>query len=519
MPSKPAPKGDIGHGSSSDVFPQIDARFQRFSNFRTESSAFATLVYGHAGKPKVLRYDVAMLVKRGALLSALQAKGTIFTMDAAVWHAFAMYLGLAAICFCLVFFVSDTDDFDSSNLESVSNYLNMFIPFILGLYVSLSLTRWWSLRTDGIGKVLDSAQNLSLVCVALLPGPEWQDWHDQVLKYALASISLIVQTVRCKDGIESLGPEKEGLLTAEEVKILADMPVRPRPAVMWSWICALCTKVLEEQAVPPGKQRDVVAECVKARDGISLIWTYLGTQLPFAYVHLVTFLVNLNNLVMAIKCGVVFGSSMKTKNWIQAASQVIFIFVVPLLYQGLLSVSYIIHDPFGEDLLDFPVMAFQEYCNEASLTLSHFTHLCPALATDYGPPPSRRAMALRKGHGRAAADKEAAEELGFGTEKAQQAPAAAAAPQGLQKQEGVDDTDGEVIDSPLLASLREQMRTKDDLITSLQQQNQLLESSVNVVNTRLRTLESSSMRLPAAPAPPPPGWCAAPTPGNDRVRG
>jgi len=504
-----ASKGSQGFGASGDVFPQIDARFQRFSNFKTESSSFATLVYGHAGKPKVLKYDVATLVKRGAFLTAMRAKGTIFTMDAAVWHALVMYFVLSGGFGALAYFFSNVASFDYTKLESVSNYLNMFIPFILGLYVSLALARWWILRTDGIGKVLDSAQNLTLVCAALLPGPEFQEWHDQVTKYALASVSLIVQTVRNKANVEALGPKQENLLTADEVTLLADMPIRPRPAVMWSWICALCTKVLEEQGIPPGKQRDAVAECVKARDGISLIWTYLGTQLPFAYVHLVTFLVNLNNLVMAIKCGVVFAASVKNRNWIHAGSQAVFVFVVPLLYQGLLSVSYIIHDPFGEDLLDFPVMAFQEYMNEAAMTLSYYTHKCPALQQDYGPPPTTRQLTLRKGMGRVTADREASAELSK-ADRTDSRSGPGSAPSG--NEQGVDDTDGDVVESPLLTSLREQMRVKDDLITSLQQQNQLLESNVTVVNTRLRSLESQMSRLP--PVPPPMqqsgSWCSSP---------
>lgn len=485
-----------------------DPKTQRFKGCRMESSKFATLVYGHAGKPKVLNYSVAALVKNGAFWTALRTSGTIFTMDNSVWVSLAMYMVIAGVCGGATWFVAD--DIDYTKLEAVSNYLNMFIPFILGLYVSLALTRWWELRINGIGKVLDAAQNVILISVALLPSAEFQEWHDQVLKYALSSISLIVQTVRDKDNVKSMGPEGEGLLTAEEVELLKDMPIRPRPAVMWSWICALCTRVMEEQGIPPGKHRDVIAECVKARDGISLIWTYLGTQLPFAYVHLVTFLVNLNNLVMAIKCGVVFAVTMKNKNYIHASSQLVFIWVVPVLYQGLLSVSYIIHDPFGEDMLDFPVMAFQEYMNEQCVTLSQFSHACPARQQEYGPAPTVRALSLRKGMGRLVADEEQnsfdRKQDGGGTNG---------------NGEAVEDTDGELVESPLLGSLREQMRVKDELITSLQQQNQLLESTVSVVNNRMRSLESSQPRLPPHQLPSAPEratWCSAPTTGTDRVR-
>jgi hypothetical protein len=138
-------------------------------------------------------------------------------------------------------------------------------------------------------------------------------------------------------------------------------------------------KLTEELDLPPGKYRDVALECVAARNGISLIWTYLRTQLPFAYVHLVTFLVNLNNLVVSVKCGVVLAMAMKAEAWPQCVNQLLYILVVPPLYQGLLGISHVIHDPFGEDLLDFPVMAFQEITNESCVSVTGWGYMCPAL--------------------------------------------------------------------------------------------------------------------------------------------
>merc|ERR1719440_322504 len=71
--------------------------------------------------------------------------------------------------------------------------------------------------------------------------------------------------------------------------------------------------------------------------------------------------------------------NIKAEVWSECINQVLFLCVVPPLYQGLLSISHVIHDPFGEDLLDFPVMAFQEYMNEASVVISGSGNLCPAL--------------------------------------------------------------------------------------------------------------------------------------------
>jgi hypothetical protein len=343
---------------------QIDPKLQRFSNFRQEHTNFVTLAYGHAGKAKILQYDLASLVSAGALHTAIKTPGTIFTMDWSLAKSQLMYisifLGTSVGCY---FLMSDDQNIDRVELEELAGYLNVFIPFILGLYISLCLARWWSLRVDGLGRVLDASQNVAILMTGMFPGPQWSDLHDQVLKWGLASVSLIVNACREKENIDALGPKGDNLFTEEEIELVMQVPYRARPVVMWCWILMLVAKICEDLEIAPGKYRDVAMECISARNGISLIWTYLRTQLPFAYVHLVTFLVNLNNLVVSVKCGMVLSMAIKATAWSQCVNQVLFLFIVPPLYQGLLGISHVIHDPFGEDLLDFPVMAFQEYTN------------------------------------------------------------------------------------------------------------------------------------------------------------
>jgi len=366
---------------------QLDPKLRRFSEFRQEHTEFVTLAYGHAGKAKILLYDLAALVKSGALHSAVNTPGTIFTMDSSLIRSQSMYVAFFLAIFTVSYFaVPDVGgSIDRLELEEVAEYLNVFIPFILGLYISLCLARWWMLRVDGVGAVLDASLNLSLLMSSMFPGAEWSELHDQVLRWGLASVSLIVNSCREIESIESLGPKGDGLVTEEEMLIIKEIPYRARPQVMWCWILMLSAKICGDVGMPPGRYRDIAMECVSARNGISLIWTYLRTQLPFAYVHLVTFLVNLNNLVVSFKCGMVMAMAMKAGSWSQCVNQVLFLFVVPPLYQGLLGISHVIHDPFGEDLLDFPVMAFQEYTNESCVSVIRHGHKCPALEKAWGP--------------------------------------------------------------------------------------------------------------------------------------
>merc|ERR1719408_834064 len=68
---------------------------------------------------------------------------------------------------------------------------------------------------------------------------------------------------------------------------------------------------------------------------------------------------------MAFKCGIILGSeyAKAVVNEVKVDRLLIFnecffVIIIPLVYDGLLSISYMIHDPFGSDILDFPVTAY-----------------------------------------------------------------------------------------------------------------------------------------------------------------
>jgi len=471
-------------------------KLKRFQNFRQVVKSFTTLAYGHAGTPKVLHYDLAALVQKGAFHTVFATKASIFTMDSSLAKSQLLYMcwfGLTGACAYL--FLPLVHLRGMQELEKFTNYWNVFIPFILGLYISLNITRWWTLRTEGIGMVLDAVQNVVLLTNGIFPGVAWSEVHDQVLKYGLASISLIVNSCRGNEEIESLGPQGDNLFTPEEMEVVYAVPYRARPVLMWTWILMLISKLCNENDVNDGKFRDVAGECKKARNGISVIWSYLRTQLPFAYVHLVTFMVNLNNFFVSIKCGILFALAIKQDEHSRALNQFFFVCIVPPLYQALLTISYVIHDPFGEDLLDFPVMAFQEYCNEAAVSMSAMGHRCPALKK---PEWSLEALhilqgcPIQKDQGeplqavQAAIDKEAIINSAYGGGD----PGIAV---GM-----IEETIQDAV-SQLESAMNGQLEAKDEVITMLRERVKWLESTLSGLGGRLQMLEGRPRSLPPEP--------------------
>merc|ERR1719265_236158 len=114
---------------------------------------------------------------------------------------------------------------------------------------------------------------------------------------------LVVKAARGETDLGHL--VEQGLLDEEEKKVCEETALFQRASMMWVWILRICGEGFDAAKLPPPRYNAIMAKAMQARDGIQTIHTYLDTQLPFAYVHLITLLVNLQNVVFAIKCGLV----------------------------------------------------------------------------------------------------------------------------------------------------------------------------------------------------------------------
>lgn len=351
------------------------------SSMRLERGLVTCLAYGVAGKPKLLFYDLERLVQHGAL-STLFVKGTVLTMDTGVLQTLLCNLVFAA---CLAVFAVLTDggggggaagdaaevrDF-GSGLTKLSSYLNGFVPFVLGMYLSLAIARWWKLRIAALGKVFDAVANTMVIVGKCCIQERFHPVRDQALRYSLVSILLLLKAARRKEEITDL-IEKD-LLRPSEAEILKSLAPFQRCMAIWTWVVIACDKAFTKAKRPIGNALMVAKTATKARDGIQTIHTYLHSQLPYAYVQLVSALVNISNTIFSMKCGYVFGQALLRNDVNAMGVQVFMILLAPTSYAALLAITYTIEDPFGEDMLDFPIAAYTEYvaqCCESALLAS-----------------------------------------------------------------------------------------------------------------------------------------------------
>ena len=93
------------------------------------------------------------------------AKGTVFTMDIITNGIILVYLFLGLGIFVLLEFVLGVPvaKGDAVPVENLVKYFGKIVPFVLALYLSLSISRWWILRTGALGSILDSLANTCMI--------------------------------------------------------------------------------------------------------------------------------------------------------------------------------------------------------------------------------------------------------------------------------------------------------------------------------------------------------------------
>jgi len=247
------------------------------------------------------------------------------------------------------------------------------------------LARWWAIRTEAVGAIGDHCINVSgiLVSVAarVLVNPEdwlsFKDYHCKIVKYGLASMSCVVMEAHKEadaGGPEDDDPTKHQVHRLEkllELGLLSELEKNTleqctcHASCLWSWITALSVEALEAMKVPAPNINMLYQEVRNAMGGIHNAHNYLGTQLPFPYVHMITLLVNVNSLVICVVSGVQCAIGSQRGEIAVCVCNVAKIYMLPVLYQALLQICVFLSDPFGDDIIDFPIRAFQRDVSQA----------------------------------------------------------------------------------------------------------------------------------------------------------
>eukprot|EP01084_Bolivina_argentea_P114931 204508_1 len=225
-----------------------------------------------------------------------------------------LYALIFCLCVFLVAFNLETHAwFDSNNTVASSGFKTIF-AFLAGLYLSLHITRWWRLRTNGIGNIWGAS-----TAIANLLGPLYKYYKKKypsnidelidILKHIhrikrLCQASLALVFVRHKqDGFTWDSLVELDILTETQHDNIKSVPAS-HPEYVWHLIqCELLSlkhnhnKIYE---ISLDNNISLQSQVLKGRSGAGLIGAQIGTQLPVTYAHFVTVIGKLLNISMCI---------------------------------------------------------------------------------------------------------------------------------------------------------------------------------------------------------------------------
>lgn len=343
----------------------------------------------HAGEKQIVHYDADRLVHLSILLR-LFAKGSLCAKGK-VWQQvtffFILWVVLTLVLLSTIRYASKLDD---KSIRTLSSYLNSFMPFFFAMYLNVVFGRWWTMRTAGLGAMWQVVDDLCVILASHCPGDKFEQQRSTLLRYGLLSQALIYQVARKQVYLEQL--VTDGLLMPSEKLLLEEAP-GSLPQTVWVWILDLWRKLHTEGHIEWWVVQHAQKLCGEGRRAIKTIFTYVTCQIPFGWVHLMTFMVNITLIVLVTKAAIItakdvahmqgsvlpctmdiregFSCNSDFHDQVSIFSQIIQLIIVPFLFLAFLEFTNELTNPFGEDPHDFPRKVYMCGMRDENLGFFH----------------------------------------------------------------------------------------------------------------------------------------------------
>jgi predicted membrane chloride channel (bestrophin family) len=269
--------------------------------------------------------------------------------------------------------------------REIAAFLRIFVGVLLGFFLSVSVTRWWS-AMRGFMQITDSLKNLQVELNTY--GVPEKDCVE-VLRLGVMSTWILVINLQAEAQPHQrqastkrrlLKQFKSGVgmdptfstVRKEEIDLLET--VHDPTSALWMWLSLQLGRLSEDGLVPQmttGTFSRLLDISHEAHGGMRIVRTSITCQAPFIYVQMLASLVHLNNIISALSFGMILGGMLgSTLSWAQAPGfkhaehssqkQVLldmqtagisftFCVVAPFMYQALLEVAIAIAQPFSSE--------------------------------------------------------------------------------------------------------------------------------------------------------------------------
>merc|ERR1719359_1395399 len=314
-------------------------------------------------------YDPETLTNWAALVNF---NGSIFAHKA-MWLIIILQLSTAwGIAGLLYFFAKHPENYNLASMGSVVKTLTVSIAFLLGMFLSACLGRWWD-TVKSIESLFGSSKKLLMTAINLqLP----DDFCSSIAHLCVLSVLMVEteMTIRKKSGSEKENwtkrfdeLEEKHQLYPEERALLERVPPMERSFFSWSLLSQRLTDIRQLLANKDGSEDTVAYDRICELVGVgvssvSSLKTMMTFQIPFIYVHMLSFMLHSVNLLTALTTGVTIGLQLATARKTGAhvdqasiANQMVFLIVQACIYQAFLSIGAALSFPVSGECYRIPL--------------------------------------------------------------------------------------------------------------------------------------------------------------------
>ena len=247
---------------------------------------------------------------------------------------------------------------DLTSLYHLVTFLNGLSTFLLSLFISLSLSRWWSVRLL-LTELWTVIGEISMLSATYLNKnqPKQLQIRKKIIRYGLLSFALLFKDARGESIDEYLENYiKNGLCTSRESNVLKKVAIKSETP--WIWNCALIARSIENDDLPSGLRYDFHSRCLRGRTAVNNVLTYIQTPLPLIYVHLIVTLVKMTSIIWCLYVGCVVAQAFDETNNKTDSHDVwplmLAVLIVPTVYQSALELHRKLSNPFLNTSSGFP---------------------------------------------------------------------------------------------------------------------------------------------------------------------
>eukprot|EP00928_Gymnodinium_smaydae_P011699 TRINITY_DN14292_c0_g1_i1.p1 TRINITY_DN14292_c0_g1~~TRINITY_DN14292_c0_g1_i1.p1 ORF type:complete len:408 (+),score=27.25 TRINITY_DN14292_c0_g1_i1:68-1291(+) len=310
------------------------------------------------------------------------------------------FLVLGVFFACLLTFflhVGGVTKEQASRVKDLTTDFHGLCTFLLGFYVNTCLSRWWAIRSQGIGGLWGNLDDISMLLACYFPKNDEADSaiRAQVLRWGVLSHELIYKQVVGTDDLSDV--LSNGLLTKEEHDILKPhdgQQLCSLPQVVWCWVVSYIGHLAYGDPALGGSRLPYPVTvmpqlhelAMKARDSIGLLFTYTDTQVPLRYLSIMSVMVWVHNMIQCLNSALTIANDWHYGDTVDIVIEVVFLVAYPAVYLSLLHVGASMLCPLRDkNDIDLPHGAFSYWMLRENR--SFFDGTCQPTGPPFGKPP------------------------------------------------------------------------------------------------------------------------------------